>query len=334
MIFDWYKGMANHKTGKLIYLYYPETNNVVTDGSPIREIGSLWDMEILSEFLNRRDLEPVIVPSLYYYNHYLIKRAGHLILDPQLLEEPSSIAHSAFMILSLVHSRLPEMREKIILLADGILAQQRPDGSYKIYFGSEPDGGLDFYPGEAMLALIETFKMTSEDKYLESVERGFIYYKDEYYGNNRVEPDLLVYFANWQSQFCRLLFETTRKEELRERVKNYLFELHDRIVEQSFYEKVKRYAERQISVEVACALEGLNDAYAIAFAQKDARTATYQTALCVSLAYLLSVQCVRMCSEKERGGFGMSLSDRTQRIDITGHFVNGMIKSLRNGVVC
>jgi hypothetical protein len=176
--------------------------------------------------------------------------------------------------------------------------------------------------------------MTNKGKYLESVERGFLYYKDEYYGRNRVEPELLVYFAGWQSQFCLLLYETTRKRELKERVKNYLFQLHDRIIEQNFYGNIKRYAERQISVEVACALEGLNDAYTIAFAEKDNRTVTYQMALCVSLAYLLSVQCVRMCSEKEKGGFGLSLLDRTQRIDVTGHFVNGMIKSLRNRVAC
>jgi hypothetical protein len=334
LIFDWYRGMASQKTGRLVYIYHPKMNSLVTDGSPIREIASLWDMEILSEFLNRRELESIIVPSLHYYSHYLIKRDGHVILDPDLLDEPSSIAHSAFMLLAFIHSRMPDRKEKVFLLADGIPAQQRSDGSYKIYFGPEPDDGLDFYPGEAMLALLETYKLTHEKKYLESVERGFDYYKNEYYEKNRVEPDLLVFFANWQSQFCRLLYQETQKQELKDRVKDYLFELHDRIIEQDFYERVIENPGQQVSVEVACALEGLNEAYAIAVEEKDHRTAAYQRALCISLAYLSNVQCVRICTERERGGFGFSLSDRTQRIDVTGHFVNGMIKSLRNGVVC
>ena len=334
LIFDWYKKMASQKNGRLVYMYYPETDIAVTDGSPIREIASIWDIEILSEFLNRQDLEDLIRTSLYYYSHYLVKRRDYLILDPDLLEEPSGIAHSAFMILSLIHSRVPDLHEKVRLFAEGILAQQRPDGSYKIYFGDEPDDGLEFYPGEAMLALVETYRMTREKKYLHSVERGFAYYKNEYCGKNGMERELLVFFANWQSQYCRQLYEETEKGELKEQIKNYLFELHDRIIDQGFYDRVKEYPEGQNSVEVACGLEGLNDAYGIALRENDERMRGYRSALCISIGYLLKAQCVQRCPEKAKGGFGLSLYNRTQRIDVTGHFVNALIKSIRNGVTC
>jgi hypothetical protein len=326
--------MVSETTGRLAYTYDPKANTSVMDGSPIRDIGSVWDMEILSDFLNRQELDLVIERSLEHYSHYLTRRDGYVILDPRLLEEPSSIAHSAFMLLSLIHSGRFSRKEEVQLLAEGILAQQRPDGSYKIYFGSEKDDGLDFYPGEAMLALLEAYKMTNENKYLESVEQGFAYYKTKYYERNRVQPGLLAFFANWQSQFCRLLYGYTRKEELRKQVRGYVFQLHDRIIERNFYERVKRYPEKQVSVEVACALEGLNDAYSIAFQENNDRRKAYQGPLCISLAYLLKLQCIRRCAEKEKGGFGFSLSDRTQRIDVTGHFVNGMIKSLNNRIVC
>ena len=151
-IFEWYREMVNEKTGRLVYIYDPRANSSVMDGSPIRDIASVWDMEILSDFLNRQELHPVIERSLEHYSHYLTRRDGYAILDPKLLEEPSSIAHSAFMLLSLIHSHLSDRKKKAQLLADGILVQQRPDGSYKIYFGPEKDDGLDFYPGEAMLA--------------------------------------------------------------------------------------------------------------------------------------------------------------------------------------
>ena len=334
LMFEWYNGMVSKETGRLVYLYDPMTNAFVADGSPIRDIASVWDMEILSNFLNRRELEPVIERSLEHYSHTLVRRDGYMILDSKLLDEPSSIAHSAFLLLSLMHSRLPDRKEKAFLLADGILAQQRPDGSYKIYFGAERDDGFDFYPGEAMLALLEMYKMTNVEKYLESAERGFIYYKTEYYERNRVQTNLLVFFANWQSQFCRLLHEYTEKMGLKRQVKGYVFQLHDRIIGRNFFEKVKKHPEKQGSVEVACALEGLNDAYAIALLENDDHKEMYRGSLCISLAYLLKIQCVRHCAQKERGGFGFSLFDRTQRIDVTGHFVNAMIKILSNKIVC
>jgi len=185
-----------------------------------------------------------------------------------------------------------------------------------------------------MLALLETYQMTKDEKYLRSAERGFVYYKKNYYGRNRVQPDLLVFFANWQSQFCRLLYDHTRDKNIKEEVRNYLLELHDRIIERDFYENERMHPERQVSVEAACALEGLNDAYAIAAQEKDPRIERYRSALCISLAYVLRVQCSHNCAKKEKGGFGLSLSDRTQRIDVTGHFVNGMIKSLKNRLTC
>jgi len=49
---------------------------------------------------------------------------------------------------------------------------------------------------------------------------------------------------------------------------------------------------------------------------------------------LLQAQCTTRCAEKEKGGLGFSLTNRTQRIDVTGHMVNGLIKSLENKISC
>jgi hypothetical protein len=87
-------------------------------------------------------------------------------------------------------------------------------------------------------------------------------------------------------------------------------------------------------VEVACALEGLNDAYAIARATDDDRVHQYRRSICAGLAYLLRLQCVTGGTERELGGFGLSLQDRTQRIDITGHAASAFMKSAQNGIEC
>lgn len=114
----------------------------------------------------------------------------------------------------------------------------------------------------------------------------------------------------------------------------YLYRMHDEVIGQGFYDSLQRQPTQHTSVEVACALEGLNDAYALVRAMKDGRAEHYHGDICAGLEYLLRCQCTQNGTEKERGGFGMSLEDRAQRIDVTGHAVSAFIKSIQNEVEC
>jgi len=334
MVYQWYQGMVNSQTGMLEYLYLPETETFVRERSPIRDIASVWDAEILSDFLGERALQNVIERSLAHYVTYLAPHDDCLILDPVRLEEPSSIAHSAFMILALLHAPPPRRDKHIAALAEGIRRQQRRDGSYKVFFHDLPDSGEELYAGEAMLALMEAYRQLGDQRALESAERAFRYYDAQYFQQSRVAPDVLVFFANWQSQACRLLFECWRGSERAGTVAGYLYRMHDRIIDHAFFDRVEREPARQVSVEVACALEGLNEGYAIARATNDPRSERYARCLCIGLAYLLALQRTRAGGAAERGGFGLTLSDRTQRIDITGHAASALMRSIENTLVC
>jgi hypothetical protein len=87
-------------------------------------------------------------------------------------------------------------------------------------------------------------------------------------------------------------------------------------------------------VEVASALEGLNEAYFLAHCSGDARAEHYRQCICTGLAYLLRLQRTEDGTERERGGFGFSLNERTQRIDITGHAASAFMKSVANSIEC
>jgi hypothetical protein len=348
LIYRWYAGMVNPETGMLEYLYLPQSDTFVRERSAIRDIASVWIVAVLSEFLHRRDLDPLIETSLQHYGRFLVERDGYRFLDLQAtprhrpgartrLDEPPSIAHSAFMLLALLHAPPPRNDRRLAWitgLAQGILRQQRPDGSYRVYFVDLPDAGEELYAGEAMLALMETFRQFPDPRYRQSVERAFSYYDAQYFRRGRVEDDLLVFFANWQSQAGRLLFEATPSPALRQEVAAFLFGLHDRIIARGFYDAVARFPARQVSVEVACALEGLNDAYALARATSDRRATTYHQCVCTGLDYLLRAQRLDRCTDRERGGFGMSLDERAQRIDVTGHAASAFLKSVANGIEC
>jgi hypothetical protein len=329
-MFDWYKGMVDEHTGRLLYLYDPENDVTIGDGEPIRDIASIWDVEVLSAFLGRDDLQAVIRQSLDCFTRLIVERDGCAIVAAR--GEQSSIAHSAFLALALARSEFPDKIQRLTPLIDGILHQQRKNGSYKIFFDAEPDSGEELYPAEAMLSLLEAYRLTKDARYLDSVELGFAYYKHEFYDRGRVQPDYPVFFANWQSQAGRLLFEATTKLKVKDFVRAFLFELHDRVIESGFYNRVARRPEAQACVEVACGLEGLADAYAIAILSQDRRTGDYRRCILTALGFLMRAQRTTGCTDRERGGFGGSLAIREQRIDVTGHVASGFIKSVENGI--
>jgi hypothetical protein len=334
LVFDWYGRMVNPETGMLEYLYIPQEDHFVRENCPIRDIASVWDAELLGEFLNKQELRPLIATSLRHFDGYLVDRNGCAMLDSARLGEASTIAHSAFMMLGLLHAPPPRPTHQIAALAEGILQQQRTDGSYKVCFEDLPDHGEELYAGEAMLALLEAYRQLRDTHYLESAARGFSYYDAHYFRRGRVGDDLLIFFANWQSQACRFLFECTPTASIKHELECYVFGMHDRIIDRGFYRDVEIRPARQASVEVACALEGLNDAYSVARALDDERAERYCRCICTGLKYLLTLQCTDSGSARERGGFGVSLSERAQRIDITGHAASALMKSVENGIEC
>jgi hypothetical protein len=331
LMFEWYTGMVDERTGRLLYTYDPETGVAIGDGEPIRDIAAVWDVEVLSAFLGRDDLRDLIRRSLVHFEQRVVPRAGYAIVAPG--GGSSSIAHSAFMALALARSDLPDKVQRFTPLVDGILRQQREDGSYKIFFEAVPDSGEELYPAEAMLALLDAYRLTGDARYLDSVERGFAYYKRDYYDRELVAPDAMVFFANWQSQAGRPLFEVTLRSEVKDLVGAFLFELQDRVLASGFYDGVARRPERQANVEVACGLEGLADAYAVANSTHDRRIAEYRRCIGIALAFLVRAQRTTGCTARERGGFGGSLTSREQRIDVTGHVASGFIKSVENGIM-
>lgn len=329
-MFEWYKCMVDESTGRLLYLYDPENDQTISDGEPIRDIAAIWDVEVLSAFLGRDDLRPLILRSLDYFGRLIVKRDEYAIVAPTGRE--SSIAHSAFLALAFSRSELPDKIQRLAPLIEGILRQQRKDGSYKIFLDAEPDSGEELYPAEAMLSLLEAHRLTKDSRYLDSVKRSFVYYKRAYYDRGRIEPDFLVFFANWQSQAGRLLFEATTEPEVKDLVRAFLFELHDLVIGSGFYDRVARQPKAQACVEVACGLEGLADAYAIAVLTEDPRAGDYRQCILTALGFLMRAQRMTGCTDRERGGFGGSLAIREQRIDVTGHVASGFIKSVENGI--
>jgi hypothetical protein len=332
LIFEWYKGMVSEATGRLTYLYDPLAGTTVENGFPLRNIAAVGDVGGLSRFLGKPDLLPVVDASIRYHESAVIPSDVGLILDPVRLGEPSSIAHSGLLILALRYWDVPARDGLVRGLAAAIAHQQRPDGSLAVYFGGERDDGLEFYPGEALLALVEAWRMTGDPRFLAGAERGLAWSRD-HFDRGRVDPDLLVFFANWQSRYAAILAAESERVDVRDRARSFVFALQDRVVGAGFYDGIDRHPLGQSTVQVACAVEGVVEACAVAADVRDAdRVARYRGHARTALAWLADAQTVDEGTERECGGFGYSHTDRTQRIDVTGHVANGFRRSLEDGI--
>jgi len=325
--FLWYKKMLHPETDFLVYEAFPQSETFRKEGNPIREIGAIWDIELLSNFLSKNDFNNLITKWLEHYMTFVVpfkENEKCLILDSRKLREPSTIAHSAFMILCLAHyHRLTDSIINTIRgLSEGLLYMQRQDGLFHTQFTSKRDEGQTLYPGEAMLALIQAYEITGDVRYMKSVEKGFGFYKN-YFHNRRISEDSEVFFANWMSQSLSRLAKYAN-EELTNDIKNFLLELHDRIIESGFYEEIIRNPTDYVTVEVACALEGIAHAYPFC---DDKRRDIYKGAISSASEFLLNLQWK---VGKFAGGFGNSVSHTTQRIDVTGHVVNAFVKVIQN----
>ena len=80
LVHRWYEGMINPDSGMFEYLYLPQADDFVREKSPIRDIATVWDVEVLGNFLNRHELQPSVTESLRHYGDYLLERGTRLSL--------------------------------------------------------------------------------------------------------------------------------------------------------------------------------------------------------------------------------------------------------------
>ncbi|GAB4822178.1 hypothetical protein N2152v2_009224 [Parachlorella kessleri] len=357
----WFHGMIDSETGRLCYKYIPDKKEFLKEPSPVRDLGTAADLGTLQAHFSTTEFCEVMQRTLDHFQAALVEEQGWedgaaeegeqpaagrevdsqpwSYLDPMKINEPSSIAHNSMFILALAslqnHPRPEESRQLMTQLADGILHQQRPDGTYKIYFqsGDLGDFGYELYCGEAMLGLLTAHQHLGHERYLTSVQKALPQY-ERIYRSGSIGRTELVFFANWQTQVAALLARSTTDPKASSHLSAYIYHLHDTILDKlKLYEAVKRFPEKMATVEVGCGLEGLVDAYALALEEGPgaaARQQRYAAAIRTAVDFLQEVQAksAELGGEVAVGGLGHGLTRPLQRIDVTGHVACAYIRLL------
>lgn len=226
---------------------------------------------------------------------------------------------------------------------------------------------IEFYPAEAILSLLlyyEYLKNLSNSppnlsspniqkssldnqsaknkqiQILNAVYYAFKFYS-KYYYTGKIKSDLLIFFSNWQTQAFSLFFQILWKIDTSptlnfnvdvtiKDIKRYIFTLQTAVINSLTFKSLgNNNYDKLATVEVACGLESLTYALEIAYKVEPTDIAKQ---ICVSIKHaMLFLNEVQVFENNKRGigGFGQSLSNNTQRIDVTGHVSNAYLKIIK-----
>lgn len=369
---NYFHSMVDPRTDRFYYRCLPEAGRHIHGHSPIRDLASSWNTANCLSFWGENDIQPQVRSELYdavvatieaYSGESSFQTFGNscAALSPKLLREQSTIAHSAFLILSTVGAlRLPLLNAETCTvpiedLVNGILSMQRDNGAFTIQFGSDDIyQGIEFYPGEAMLALVDALDVVSPARrqdIVAAVRRAFVFYAD-YYRQGHVRKSYISFFGNWQVNCFAKLIDVLREEEeitpavsagdglaassvTSTVVTNYVLELCDAIVSSDPWQRLHRGDYDMLAtVEIACGLEAIAEGNRIALkADSEAihsdvmnRVSLYWRYVEHAVQFLLTVQDQLQLGAVGFGGLCHGIDMVEQRLDVTGHAVNALIK--------
>jgi AMMECR1 domain-containing protein len=335
----WFRRNINPKTGLLEYVYDPGQDKYLDGDNHIRRLASLWAVGTHARFADARSAyERIVITGLEYYLKFAKSDGrGGLYLD---INGQTEIASAAFAILTLIEwPDYPGREQWIRQFADGIVHQQERRGAYRTLVGrSGIRKGIEYYPGEAMLALMETYREFKDPTYLASVERAFPFYQTCW------RKERSTAFVPWHSQADLLLYQATGKGEYA----SFVFELNDWLIERqqpsvwSSEDSKGGFlsgADSPPGNSTASYLEGLNAAFRLAKLAGDRqRMHKYKLSIRAGTRCLLQMQYTKHNSfylknqERTLGGFTASLTNMTQRNDFTQHAIRALMAAYQNRI--
>ncbi|HEX8183178.1 MAG TPA: hypothetical protein VF747_00455 [Blastocatellia bacterium] len=222
-------------------------------------------------------------------------------------------------------------RENAAKLANLIILMQRKDGSFESYYrirGDEAHGSVSlYYPGEAILGLVELFRLTGDKRLLDSARRGAEYLIESQRSMGSLPADA------WLMQALEALFKVERRPKYAE----HTIALAEAMIAEQYTENDSPLYAGGFrpgpprATPAASRAEGMVAAYRLARSMKDARASKIASALKASVRFQISQQFDKNnglslpAPDKAAGGFRQSISSTRIRIDFVQHNISSLV---------
>jgi len=236
----------------------------------------------------------------------------------------------ALILLARLHRHEPDatMLRQVKELAKMVIELQNSDGSFQSYYriqGTEPAGSTSlYYPGEAMLGLVESYKLTHDALLLQSVRKGADYLVASQRAARELPPDA------WLVQALEALYAIGHEK----RYAEHAVDLSERMIPggeaAGSEEQDSLDASELRSAQVASRAEGMLAGYRLARAIGDIRAGALGRALTTSAALQISQQYDEGDGSDVRrpraiGGFRQSEASPLIRIDFVQHNISALL---------
>lgn len=341
---NWFKNSLAPR-GDFRYSYYPSLDEYSPNNNFIRQfLASRYLAEMAQEDKEPKELHKKNLD--YIFNNWYQEDGEIGYVYNNKKPNGSKLGANALLIRVLIFSPFfEEYQDKANKLANGILSTQKKDGNFKAFY-IEPNKEYDeeyylnFYSGEAILALVELYQETGNKKYLESAIRAQDYYLVEYV--DELEENYYPAYVPWHSQS---LFKIYQKTDERKYLKAILT-MNDKLLElqnadgRPYLDYKGRFFNPQTtqygwphSASDGPYTESLAYAYKSAKILRDQQhQKVYKKRLLISLANLVRLQYNEASmyyitdknTKKARGGLRTNLNDNRLRLDTTGHAVDAL----------
>lgn len=211
---EWF---LNNQNDNFLHYEYDYKNNAYTpDSHALRETAALWSIATLSNYLGDERYEILSQKGFSYFEEHFVEVNDYIYVD---IETPS-LGYNAFLILALLEMEHHNKDIYLEKLANGILVLQQEYGKINAYFNSDSDANQQYYPGEALVALMSMYEYTGDERYLDATKKGFVYYKQFW----REEPNIAM--IPWHSRAYYKLYQATNNYE----VADFVFEMNNALV--------------------------------------------------------------------------------------------------------
>lgn len=334
--------------GKMAYLYYPATGLYARNkDNMIRQFMTTYALIRLAKYKNDANLLALAEKNLAYnMEHYAVKEEDKKIAYI-FHEKKAKLGAAAFALMSLLASgSFPEKDKYVEYFANFIFGMQLPDGSFKTFY--KPvyrNDNQNFYPGEALLALMELYQTPHADKkrILKMASAAFDYYK-KYFEKNKNPA-----FVPWHTLACTRLYGITKNK----KYADFIFTMNDWLLQIQnttennltkeldtlgrFYDPKQDHFGPPHASSTAVYTEGIIDALRLAITLQDKEhIQKYSSAIRSGLRSLLQLQFTPENSffldypERLLGGIRTTETNLNIRVDNTQHTVMAILNALQD----
>jgi len=321
---EWF---LNNQDDNFLYYEYDISTRTHSDvHHPLRESGSLWSIAKLANYTEDPRYDSLVQKGFTYFEQHFEYDEQNDFYYVNITPDNKKLGYSAFMILTLLETDHPQKNFYLEKFANGILYQQKDDGSLATRFYSDSNASVDYYPGEALFALMSLYEYDRNPEYLEAVEQAFPHYSDYWDSNSNTA------FAPWQTRAYQKLYNETERSVYAE----FVFDMNDFVVDQYKTDVACTAFDFSAGSVVAVHMEGVNKAYELAEDLSDSdRINCYGNFIQNASNYIISLQVTDTdkFEKKAIGGFLGSTTSTTTRVDRNQHAIITLIEAQELGLL-